>query len=156
MARMVVGIGETAVAEDSSDTIEMIGLGSCAGIFIALPGKFAVAAHSLLATPRQGDTSSPPGKYVETAVPYLLEQLAKAGISKARCKAWVVGGAQMFSFSGASDSAAIGSRNTDLAVELLRSNGFSPHSGYVGGTKARSAVLNVGSGDFEATGDAPA
>jgi chemotaxis protein CheD len=150
---MVVGIGETVVAEDPGDTIEMIGLGSCAGIFIVLPGKFAVAAHSLLATPRQNDSSSTPGKYVETAVPFLLEKLTKAGIAKARCKVWVVGGAQMFNFGGASESAAIGSKNTELAVELLRKNGFSPDSRFVGGAKARSAKLSVGTGAFEATGD---
>ena len=34
MARFVVGIGQTAVATDPGDTIEMIGLGSCAGIFV--------------------------------------------------------------------------------------------------------------------------
>ena len=69
MARFVVGIGQTAVAEDPGDTIEMIGLGSCAGIFVVAPGKVAVAAHSLLAQPRNGEVIKQPGKYVQTAVP---------------------------------------------------------------------------------------
>ena len=91
MARYVVSIGQTAVATSPGDLIEMIGLGSCAGIFISVPGKIAVAAHSLLAQPREGAAPEQPGKYVATAVPFLLEELAKAGVATARCKAWVVG-----------------------------------------------------------------
>ncbi len=54
MARFVVGIGQTAVAEDPGDVIEMIWLGSRAGIYVIVPGKIAVAAHSLRAHPRNG------------------------------------------------------------------------------------------------------
>jgi chemotaxis protein CheD len=153
MARNVVGIGEIAMTYDPEDTIEMIGLGSCAGIFIVAPGRFAVAAHSLLATPRGGDGGASPGKYVATAVPYLLDRLAEAGIAKTQCRVWVVGGAQMFSFAGSSDSAAIGSRNTELAADLLRRNGMRADCTYVGGTRARNAVLRVATGSLEATGD---
>jgi chemotaxis protein CheD len=151
MARFVVSIGQTAVATASDDVIEMIGLGSCAGIFISAPGAIAVAAHSLLARPRNGDASDQPGKYVETAVPHLVEQLAKAGVPKARCKAWVVGGAQMFTFAGNSESAAIGQRNTDLAAELLRKHGFRPDTSFVGGTNARRASLQFDTGEFVAS-----
>jgi chemotaxis protein CheD len=151
MARYVVSIGQTAVATDPGDVIEMIGLGSCAGIFIALPGKIAVAAHSLLAQPRDGEMPDQPGKYVETAVPFLLDQLARAGVAKARCQAWVVGGAQMFTFGGNSDSAAIGERNTDLAIELLRKHGFRPDASYVGGTSARRALLRFDDGVFSSS-----
>jgi chemotaxis protein CheD len=148
MARYVVSIGQTAVATDPGDVIEMIGLGSCAGIFIAMPGKFAVAAHSLLAQPRAGEVPDQPGKYVETAVPFLLDKLAKAGIAKIRCKAWVVGGAQMFTFGGNSESAGIGERNTDLAIQLLRKHGFRPDASCVGGTSARRASLRFDDGAF--------
>lgn len=151
MARFVVGIGQTAVATAPGDLIEMIGLGSCAGIFVTVPGKIAVAAHALLATPREGETGFPPGKYVETAVPFVVEEITKAGIAKSRCKAWVVGGAQMFSFGSSSDSAGIGTRNTDLAVKMLRSAGFRPDSHFTGGTSARRAALPFDSGDLESS-----
>lgn len=148
MARFVVSIGQTAVATGPGDVIEMIGLGSCAGIFIAAPGTIALAAHSLLAQPRNGDVSKQPGKYVETAVPYLLHQLYEAGVARARCRAWVVGGAQMFTFGGNNESAAIGRRNTDLAIQLLRENGFRPDSSSVGGTSARRASLEFDTGEL--------
>ncbi len=151
MARFVVSIGQTAVATQPDDVIEMIGLGSCAGIFILAPGRMAVAAHALLAQPRSGDASDQPGKYVETAVPFLIEQLKKAGVPKARCKAWVVGGAQMFTFGANSESAAIGERNTDLAAKLLREHGFRPNTAFVGGTSARRASLQFESGEFVST-----
>lgn len=150
MARYVVSIGQTAVATNPGDIIEMIGLGSCAGIFISVPGKIAVAAHSLLAQPRNGEAPESPGKYVETAIPFLLAELAKAGVPKMRCKAWVVGGAQMFTFGGNSDSAAIGERNTDLAVALLRKHGFTPDASHVGGNSARRASLVFETGEFSA------
>lgn len=155
MARFVVGIGQTAVARSSGDTIEMIGLGSCAGIFVSLPGKIAVAAHSLLAHPRSKGTAEEPGKYVETAVPFLVSELSKLGVAKARCKVWVVGGAEMFTFGGKSDSAGIGERNTDLACKLLRTHGFRPDMSHVGGTSARRASLQFDSGEFVATGGKP-
>lgn len=151
MARYVVSIGQTAVATDPGDVIEMIGLGSCAGIFISVPGKIAVAAHSLLAQPRNGEAPEQPGKYVETAVPFLLGELAKAGVAKTRCKAWVVGGAQMFTFGGNSDSAAIGERNTALAAALLRKHGFRPDTTYVGGNVARRASLVFETGEFSSS-----
>ncbi len=151
MARFVVGIGQTAVAEDPGDTIEMIGLGSCAGIFVVAPGKVAVAAHSLLAQPRNGEVIKQPGKYVQTAVPFLAEQISKLGIAKSRCRVWVVGGAQMFTFGADSESAGIGERNTDLAAKLLREHGFRPDTSFVGGTNARRASLDLESGDFVAS-----
>jgi chemotaxis protein CheD len=148
MARFVVSIGQTAVATDPGDVIDMIGLGSCAGIFISAPGRIALAAHSLLATPRKSDVTDQPGKYVETAVPFLLDQLSRAGIPRVLCKAWVVGGAQMFTFGSSSDAAAIGQRNTDLAAALLRKHGFRPNTSYVGGTSARRACLQFDTGVF--------
>lgn len=152
MARFIVGIGQTAVVTDPNDTIEMIGLGSCAGIFISVPGKVALAAHSLLALPRAGEKASEPGKYVETAVPYLVEQLSLVGVAKGRCRTWVVGGAQMFTFGSDSESAGIGTRNTDLAVTLLREHGFRPDVSHTGGTSARRASLEVNNGNFTASG----
>ncbi len=152
MARFVVGIGQTAVATDAGDTIEMIGLGSCAGIFVSIPGKLAVATHSLLATPREGEVAKEPGKYVETAVPFIIDELGKAGVAKGRCKAWVVGGAQMFTFGGNSDSAGIGERNTELAATLLRKAGIRADTSYIGGTSARSASLKFDSGELVSNG----
>lgn len=151
MARFVVGIGQTVLAENPGDTIEMIGLGSCAGIFIALPGKIAVAAHSLLAVSMENDSGSPPGKYVETAIPHLIETLAGIAVAKRRYQAWVVGGAQIFTFGGQSESASIGTRNTDLAVELLRKAGFQPDSSFIGGTHARRASLDLSTGAFDSS-----
>lgn len=151
MARKSVGIGQVVVTTDPEDILEMIGLGSCAGIFISLPGRIAAAAHSLLAVTPEGERSSSPGKYVDTAVPYLVKKLADAGVPKGRCRVWVVGGAQIFSFGNQSASATIGSRNTDLAVQLLRNSGFRPDSSLVGGSQARRASLLVGTGEFESS-----
>jgi len=148
MTRFVVSIGQTAVATDPGDVIDMIGLGSCAGIFISAPGKIALAAHSLLATRTKSEVTDQPGKYVETAIPFLLDQLSRAGIPKGLCKVWVVGGATMFAFGSNSDSAAIGQRNTDLAASLLRKHGFRPNTSYIGGTSARRACLQFDTGNF--------
>jgi chemotaxis receptor (MCP) glutamine deamidase CheD len=151
MARLVVGIGQTVATTDPGDIVEMIGLGSCAGIFIAVPGRIALAAHCLLSVPPDTDRGSPPGKYVATAIPHLLERVARSGIPKSRFESWVVGGGQIFSFGGQSDSASIGARNTDLAVDLLRRGGLRPDQRHVGGTKARRATLQVGNGTFDSS-----
>lgn len=148
MARKTVGIGQIVITTDPEDIVEMIGLGSCAGVFISLPGRITAAAHSLLAVTPKGERSSSPGKYVDGAVPYLIEQLAGIGVPRSRFRVWVVGGAQIFQFGPQSASASIGTRNTDLAAQLLRESGFRPNSTFVGGTAARRASLIVGTGDF--------
>ena len=148
MARFLVGIGQTAVATHRDDVIEMVGLGSWVGIFIAAAGQIAVASHSLLVVPRNGEGTVEPGKYVETAVPFLLDTLEAAGVAGLRKQAWVVGGADMFHFDDRRDRSGLGERNTARAIGLLREHRIWPDTSYVGGTSARRVSLSLSSGEL--------
>jgi hypothetical protein len=57
----------------------------------------------------------------------------------------------MFTFGSNSDSAAIGERNTDLAIALLRKHGFTPDTSFIGGTSARRAALAFETGEFSSS-----
>lgn len=142
-----VSIGEVVATADPSDQIRMIGLGSCAGVFLVVPGRFAVAAHVLLPTKPPTD-AAPPGKYADTAIPYLIGLLERAGHDRSDALTTVVGGAQVFQFSGSRPEFEVGSRNTAEVVEQLSKFGIKPDHTDIGGSKARSLTISVATGEM--------
>lgn len=90
---VMVPMGRSAVAS-SSEQLRTVGLGSCVAIIIFAPAQqLAALAHCMLpsADGRDGDAA----KYVDTAVPALLNALHGAG-ALAPIAAVLVGGASMF------------------------------------------------------------
>ncbi|HDH02641.1 MAG TPA: hypothetical protein ENH15_00160 [Actinobacteria bacterium] len=149
MTDLHVGIGQIVSTEDEDAIIEMVGLGSCAGIFICAPKKFAVAAHCLLAEPAKGAAAASAGRFVETAVPALLDLIRGQGLSIWVTKAYVVGGANVFSFGSENPTLDIGAKNVDTALDLLSAAGLIPSSTQTGGNIPRTAKLSVETGQIE-------
>ncbi len=76
------------------------GLGSCIGICIHDPLlKVGGMAHIMLPT-ASISLGGNPAKYADTALELLLKEISGMGANKARLKAKMAGGAQMFFFSG--------------------------------------------------------
>lgn len=142
-----VSIGEVVATTDPSDQIRMIGLGSCAGVFLVVPGRFAAAAHVLLPTKPPADEARP-GKYADTAIPYLVKLLDRAGHDRTDARTTVVGGAQVFQFSGSRPEFEVGSRNTAEVIEQLNKLGIKIDYSDVGGNKARSPTVSVATGEI--------
>jgi chemotaxis protein CheD len=81
--------------------------------------RFGGLAHILLPQKKSAKNSNP-GKYVETAIPYMLRKFEEELIPTSRLEAKIVGGASMFSSDVKSQIFNIGERNIEKAVYLLK------------------------------------
>jgi chemotaxis protein CheD len=92
------------------------------------------ATGTVPASPRCGDV----------AVPHLVEGLVGLGGGRDRMVARVFGGARIP--PATTDGLHVGSRNVDLAVELLRHEGIAIVGGDVGGRQGRRVLFDTASG----------
>lgn len=113
--RVRVGVGDLAVVDDGA-TLTTSGLGSCIAVAMAdqragvrglLHAMLPSAARSRPAAPR-------PGKYVDTGIDALVNELVDAGAASARLDARLVGGAELLDLT-----AAVGPQNVERARERL-------------------------------------
>lgn len=138
-----VGMADIAVTKDPRIVLASPGLGSCLGLAIYDPVKnLAGLAHIVLPDSKtaRGDIRS--GKYVDTAVPEILEQMAKLGAKKADLVIKVAGGAKMFALGSKNNSTFnIGQRNYETLEKLLKDMKFSIKAKDVGGSEGRTLRL---------------
>ncbi len=153
--RVKVGVAEYAVAEGES-TLVTSGLGSCVGIALAdADADVGGLAHAMLpaaedrgtatATTEGGD-DRPAGKYVDTAVPELVDAMADRGADPSRLEARLAGGSAMFDFSSA--DSGVGERNVAAAKAALDDHGIRVVATDVGGDYGRSLTLDVTTGSL--------
>jgi chemotaxis protein CheD len=122
-----------------------LGLGSCIGLVIYDQiSKSAGMVHIMLPDSREAKNIPKPGKFADTAVPLLLEELVKLGVSKAQLRAKMAGGAQMFTMPG-KDSAifAVGNRNVEATLKMLSASGVRLVASDTGGSKGRSVEFST-------------
>jgi chemotaxis protein CheD len=141
-----VGLGVIASSSDSGDVLAALGLGSCIGLVLADPGRVAAMAHVML--PDSGAISTPgaPGKYADTAVPALLEEVVRLGGRKDKLVAKMAGGAQMFAAGTGGGQLNIGVRNAVAVRTALPAAGVRLRAADTGGTLGRTLEVEVGSG----------
>ncbi|BBL67889.1 chemotaxis protein CheD [Methanoculleus chikugoensis] len=129
---IILGLGELQVGKCPMGTI---GLGSCIALILHDQRRsLAGLAHIMLPESR-GDTDRP-GKFADTAMSALLEEMGKAGSTKSSITAIVVGGASMFEFSA--NSLNIGERNATAVKERLQEQGIRIEHEETGGKVGRS------------------
>lgn len=137
-----VGIGEIVVTDDPSEVVQMVGLGSCIGVYAVVPGKAIAAAHVLLPS-SGGQTPPQPGKFADTAIPELAKRLTTMGFARARASVTLVGGGQVLSLGSNRPEFDIGRRNADAVREALRSEGLRVVRDETGGNKARTFRMSA-------------
>jgi len=118
-----------------------LGLGSCIGLVIYDDiAKVAGMSHIMLPNNHEDKDVKKLGKYADTAVPKLIEDLIAFGALKSRLKAKMAGGAQMFSVPGKNSASflAIGERNIETTKKMLEQYGIPLVASDVGGNKGRS------------------
>ena len=153
--RIKVGVAEYAVAEGESRLVTS-GLGSCVGIALADPDAgVAGLAHAMLpsgadrddgATAAEGADGRSEGKYVDTAVPELLDAMVARGADRGRIEARLAGGSAMFDFSSA--DGGVGERNVDAAEAVLDDRDIPIVATDVGGDYGRSLTLDTETGSL--------
>jgi chemotaxis protein CheD len=140
-----VGIGQIVASADRGVVISALGLGSCVGVVLTDP-RAGVAGMALVMLPAsRPDSDGPPGKFADTAVPALLEQVLRLGADRARLQARIAGGAQMFG-GGGSAVLNIGERNTEAVGDALRAAGLRVRAADTGGNAGRTMQVAIDGG----------
>ena len=122
-------------------------LGSCIGICLYDPQiKLASMIHIMLP-----ESSSPKPdnvfKYADTAIDETLRKMDVFGAVRRRMYAKIAGGAKMFNVVGDSNFGNIGERNVQTVVAILQKNGITIKSRDVGGSIARTLLLDAETGE---------
>lgn len=139
-----VGLAEWRISRDPAEALCALGLGSAVGLFLYDPAAcVAAVAHVMLPSGRGDDGK--PAKYAVTAVPFLVDELVKAGAEVERLKVGLFGGATLMAM-GNSSMLQVGNRNVSAMVEALGKCGLTANITDVGGTRGRSVVMDVGTG----------
>jgi len=128
----IIGIGEYRVG---SMSMASIGLGSCVGLILHDRQTGTGALVHIMLPSSQGKTDRP-GKYADTAIEVLLNELTRSGSSQANLIAKIAGGSAMFkTFSG---NLNIGERNVEVIRKLLKDNSIPLKGEDVGGCVGRT------------------
>lgn len=139
-----VGMADTVFVKHPGKMVSL-GLGSCIGVVIYDEvSRVAAMAHIMLPDSRGGKDLPKPGKFADTAIPHLLSLLLKSGANRARLKAKMAGGSQMFNVPGSkSGFLAVGSRNSEETEKQLKQAGIKLVSSDTGGNKGRSVEFST-------------
>jgi chemotaxis protein CheD len=84
------------------------------------------------------------GKFADTAIPAVIDEMIKKGASKTRMKAKIAGGAQMFALPGTpTDFLSVGSRNVKETTSMLAKYGIPLVASDTGGNKGRTVEFST-------------
>lgn len=140
-----VGLGALVVTDVAGKGLSALGLGSCIGVAAYDPAvKVAGMAHVMLADSTMSTTPGPAGKYADTAIPALVEEMARLGAEPGRLVIKLAGGAQMFASGGGNLN--IGARNAVAVRAALAAAGLRVKAADTGGTNGRTLELWVDDG----------
>jgi chemotaxis protein CheD len=148
----MVGMAEIKVAgpgqpsRPAPSVLTALGLGSCIGICAYdRVARIAGMAHVVLPESGGGQAESP-GKFADTAIPALLEEMRRLGAIPARLSIAIAGGAQLFSFGAGASRLEIGARNAQRVLEGLQKHRLEVSAKDVGGNAGRTVQLFVEDG----------
>jgi chemotaxis protein CheD len=139
-----VRMGEIEVSKRTGEELVARGLGSCIGLAL-IDRLSGVAGMAHIVLPESNGSDKEPGKFADTAVPAMLDQMQRAGAVTRRLDAVLAGGARMFEL-GEMD---IGARNAAAVKAGLTRAGLKIRAAETGGNRGRTLRLTVG--NFEVT-----
>ncbi|MFQ3549951.1 MAG: chemotaxis protein CheD [Armatimonadota bacterium] len=127
--------------------LRALGLGSCIGFCVYDPRlKIGCIAHVMLPESRAKDVVEP-GKYADTAVPFVIEEMTRRGSTESRLKVALVGGAQLFSFSGPGEKLDVGKKNAVAIKNHISKTRLQIVKEDLGGKVGRTVSLDCNTGD---------
>ena len=150
MANLIkVGMADYKVGRSPSVLISY-GLGSCIGVSLFDPiRKIGGLLHIMLPDSTQARSSDNPAKFADTGIPLMINDVVALGASKSRLVAKIAGGAQMFSFSNATDIMRVGNRNALTCKQILKRNGIKVIAEDTGGTYGRTVSIDLETGLYK-------
>ncbi len=155
-----VGVSEYYVTNNSG-VLASYGLGSCVGIALYDEAKkIGGLAHVMLPDSKAISRKGSPGRFADTAIKSMVEEMVKLGARKNRIVAKVVGGAQMFTIPGATNpknvpgpfaSLNIGERNVEATKKVLRELKIKLVAEDTGGNHGRTVYFDTSNGKVTVT-----
>ncbi|MGH7613498.1 MAG: chemotaxis protein CheD [Gemmatimonadales bacterium] len=143
-----VRVAECAVEREG--VLVTLGLGSCVAIMLHDPkAGLGGMAHVLLPSKSLSRDQDKPGKFPETAVPFLVQRLVAAGAERHRLVAKLAGGASMFAALMTPGSIQMGERNIAASRSALREAAIPIVGEAVGGERGRSVRFRPADGRVE-------
>jgi chemotaxis protein CheD len=127
-----------------------LGLGSCIAIVLHDPtAQVGGLAHILLPSRSLSRGGDNPGRFPQTAMPRLLEEMVALGADPRRLVARLVGGASMFANLVPAGSMQMGDRNVISSREVLHHFAIPIVGEAVGGNGGRSVWFHVAEGKLQ-------
>ena len=147
--RVALGLGDWRVSNDPEEDLVCLGLGSCVALCVYDPvAHVAGMAHMVLpdsAAARPGSTGT---KFVDIAIPTVMDQVSRLGGIGGRLRVSLVGGAHILAGAAFSSMPQIGSRNVEAAVAALEARHLKVESRETGGSAGRTVRLSVRTGEL--------
>ena len=143
-----VGMADYKTGRNPASLISY-GLGSCVGIAMFDPvTKIGGLAHIMLPDSTQARATENPAKFADTCLPLMLDEMIKLGAVKSRLTVKIAGGAQMFTFTNATDIMRVGERNAEAVKSVLRKMDLRLAAEDTGGNYGRTVELKLDTGIF--------
>ena len=141
-----VGISEYK-ASRAPHRLVTLGLGSCVGIVLFdRVNRVGGLSHIMLPHSSQFKNNGNKGKFPDTAIPLLVEDMVKLGARRSAITAKIAGGAQMFSFGNKKSIGNIGERNVEHTRQVLKNMSIPLLAEDVGGNKGRTVIFDIQEG----------
>ena len=135
---IAVGMGEIQVRKYPCEILSCLGLGSCIALCAYDPqSKVGGVVHIVLPN-SDNKADVVPTKYADTAVPFLLNEMAKQGGARSRIVVKLVGGAQLSLAPGLDSVFKTGERNLIETEKALVKEKIPVVAKDVGGNKGRT------------------
>jgi chemotaxis protein CheD len=144
--RVVIGVGDLAVANNAQVTLTTYALGSCVGVVAYDPvAKAGGLLHIMLpdSTISKDKAVAQPAMFADTGLPLFLKELVGVKAERHRLKIFLAGGACVLS---GPDTFKIGERNAAAVKAWLAGQGLRVMGADLAGTVNRTLHLELSSG----------
>jgi chemotaxis protein CheD len=144
--RVVVGIADLAVSNNTSVTLATYSLGSCVAVTLYdAVARVGGMVHVMLpdSSIDPDKARRQPGMFVDTGLPAVFRAAYELGAQKGRLRVTVVGGSQIMDSSGFFN---IGKRNCETTLQILGDNGVRVAAEQMGGVVNRTVYLQLSTG----------
>jgi len=122
-------------------------LGSCVAITLWHPKLLVGGMCHFLLPSRPLIPRSCDGRYGEEAMALLIAAIASHGTKPREYEAKLFGGGNMFPGKGKADAFDVGTRNADIAMQMLARHGIVPKATSLGQAGYRNVYFDVGTGN---------
>lgn len=134
------GMSEIVFVEGDEKARSVVG--SCIALTL-FHKRSHVGALAHIVLPNAGGRVGPPGKFADTAVPFMIQELKKRGVKPSDLVAKLCGGASMFGEGGPMQ---IGNKNADEVLLQLEAADIRVAAKHLAGKKGRRVTLDCKNG----------